>query len=122
MLAEQPEEALAVAEKAEWRFFQLLTRTLVHHDLGNTRQSDEAFTSMIDEYSGSRAFYIPTAYAWTNDVVSALEWLQRGADEGQPMLGIRTDPFLASLHNDARWDSILTELGLSDDQVAKIEF
>jgi adenylate cyclase len=122
VLAEQPEEALAAVERTDWRFFQLFTRALAHHDLGNTRESDEAFTSMIDEYFDSRAFYIATAFAWTNDVDSAFEWLQRAADEEQPMLGIRTDPFLASLHNDARWNLILTESGLSDDDVAKIEF
>ena len=43
-------------------------------------------------------------------------------DEDQPMLGIRTDPFLNSLHDDARWGAILTALGLSDTQVAEIEF
>jgi len=122
VLAEQPEEALAAAEQTDWHFFQLLARTLAHHDLGNTEESDEALTSMIDEYSASRAFYIATAYAWENDVDSAFEWLQRTADEGQPISGIRTDPFLTSLHNDVRWDSILTEFGLSDDQVARIEF
>jgi adenylate cyclase len=122
VLAEQPEEALAAVERTDWRFFQLFTRALAHHDLGNTRESDEAFTSMIDEYFDSRAFYIATAFAWTNDVDSAFEWLQRAADEEQPMLGIRTDPFLASLHNDARWNLILTRFGLSDDDVAKINF
>jgi len=106
VLAEQPEEALAAAERTDWRFFQLLTQTLAHHDLGNTRESDVAFTSMIDEFSDSRAFYIATAFARTNDVDSAFEWLQRAADEEQPMSGIRTDPFLTSLHNDARWNLV----------------
>jgi adenylate cyclase len=122
VLAEQPEQALAAAEQTDWHFFQLLARTLAHRDLGNFDESDEAFTTMIDEYSDSRAFYIATAYAWKNDVDSAFEWLQRAADEGQRMSGIRTDPFLSSLHNDLRWNSILTEFGLSDDQVAQIEF
>jgi TolB-like protein len=122
VLAEQPEKALAAAEQTDWRFFQLLAQTLGHGDLGNTEESDEAFTSMIDEYSDSRAFYIATAYAWKNDVDSAFDWLQRAADEGQPMSGVRTDPFLNSLHDDVRWNPILTESGLSDDQVAKIEF
>ena len=122
VLAERPQEALAAAEQTDWRFFQLLTRTLAHHDLGNTAESEAAFASMIDEYFDTRAFYIATAYAWTNDVDSAFEWLQRAANEEQPMSGIRTDPFLNSLHNDARWNSILTEAGLSDEQVAKIEF
>ncbi len=122
LLAEQPEEALAAAERINWRFFQLLARALAHHDLGNGKESDAAFAAMLDEYSDSRAFYIATAFAWINDVDSAFEWLQRAADEGQPLLGIRTDPFLNSLHNDARWNLILTDVGLSDDDVAKIEF
>lgn len=53
---------------------------------------------------------------------TAFEWLQRSLDEDQPMLGIRTDPFLVSLHDDARWDAILAALGLCDAQVAEIEF
>jgi tetratricopeptide (TPR) repeat protein len=122
VLAEQPEEALAAAERSDWRFFQLLTQTLAHHDLGNASESDIAFTAMIDEYFDSRAFYIATAFAWTNDVDSAFEWLQRAADEEQPNLGIRTDPFLISLHDDARWNLVLTESGLSDDDVAKVDF
>jgi len=122
VLAEQPEEALAAAERTDWHFFQLLAQSLAHYDLGNFSESDEAFAAMIDEYSDSRAFYIATAYAWMNDADSAFEWLQRSVDQRQPMLGIRTDPFLTSLHNDVRWNSLLTETGLSDDQVAKIEF
>ena len=95
---------------------------MAHHDLGHTSESDTAFTALIDEFFDSRAFYIAAAFAWTNDVDSAFEWLQRAVDEEQPMSGIRTDPFLTSMHNDARWNLILTESGLSDDDVAKIEF
>lgn len=122
VLAEQPEKALAAAEQTDWRFFQLLARTLAYFDLNNLKESDEALTSMIDEFSDGRAFYIATAYAWRNDADGAFEWAQRSVDEEQPMLGIRTDPFLTSLHNDARWNSILTETGLSDEQVAQIDF
>ena len=122
VLAEQPEQALAATEQLNWRFFELLARSLAHFDLGNYDQSDAALVSMIDEFSTSRAFYIATVYAWKNDVDSAFDWLQRSVDEGQPMSGIRTDPFLTSLHDDPRWNSILTEIGLSDDQVANIEF
>ena len=68
------------------------------------------------------AFQIAAAYAWRDDVEAAFQWLDRAVDEGQPTNGIKNEPFLRNLHDDARWVLLLSELGLSDEQLAAITF
>ena len=61
-------------------------------------------------------------HAWRGDVDAAFEWLDRTIDDGQPTLGIRTEPLLGNLFDDPRWDPLLARIGLSDEQVAEIDF
>jgi len=61
-------------------------------------------------------------YASRNDVDAAFEWLYRVVDDRQQTAGIRSEPFLKSLRDDPRWNPLLARLGLSDEQVAAIEF
>lgn len=122
LLAEQLTEAIAAADRSNWEFAQLFIKTLAYHALGRYEKSNAAQADFVDGYADSSAFYIASTYAWKNDADTAFEWLQRAIDEGQPTLGIRTEPLLSSLHDDARWNVILEKRGLSDEQVAAIRF
>jgi adenylate cyclase len=122
LLAEQPEQAIRDIEPAEREFLQALIYSFAYASLGDSEQADVYLTTMIDYYSTSSAIYIASILAWRGEIDAAFEWLTVGVDEGQPMLGIRTDPFLRNLHDDERWSVLLQQLGLSDDQVAAIDF
>ncbi len=122
LLAEQTEKALEEVETVDWRFAQLLIRSLAYHTLGQTAQSDEALSQLADEFGGTNAFSIAMVYSWRNEVDSAFEWLDRAVDERQPTNGIRNEPFLKNARDDARWNPLLLRVGLSDEQVAAIIF
>ena len=122
ILAEEPQRAIEVIASAERDFLILLVNALAYTSLGDTEQADLNAGTLMVSYSDSRAFYIASVFAWRREFDAAFEWLNRGIDEQQPMLGIRTDPFLRSLHDDERWSAVLERVGLSDEQVASIDF
>jgi serine/threonine-protein kinase len=120
LLGEQPEMAIEVAEQFDWPFYELFIHALAYDDLGRFDESNDALVMMMEQYADDRAFRIAAVHAWKNDIDAAFDWLYRALDEGQPTRGIKTDPFLKNLHDDARWNPLLTSFGLSDKQVAAI--
>jgi tetratricopeptide (TPR) repeat protein len=122
LLAEQPEKALEEIDKIDWEIYQLFINTLAYAVLDRVAESNNALDQMTERYANDRALRIASAYAWRSDLDAAFQWLDRAVSEGQPTNGIKKDPFLRNLHDDARWDLLLERLGLSDEQVAAIEF
>ena len=122
LLGEQPEMAIEVAEQFDWAFYELFIHALAYNDLGRFEESDDALVMMTEQYADDYAFRIAAVHAWRNDIDTAFDWLYRALDEDQPTRGIKTDPFLKNLHDDARWNPLLTSFGLSDKQVAAIKF
>ena len=122
LLAEQPEKAIEEVDKVDWDLYQLSIKTLAYHMLDQATESDDALIQMTERYANARALRIASVHAWRNDLDAAFQWLDRAVSEGQSTNGIRNDPFLRNLHDDARWDLLLARLGLSDEQVAAIEF
>ena len=122
LLAEQPEKAIEEIDKSGWDFYQLYIRTLAYHVLNQATESNDALLQMTEQYADAQAFRIASVYAWRNDLDAAFQWLDLAVSEGQLTSGIRNDPFSKNLHDDARWELLLARLGLSDEQVAAIEF
>ncbi len=122
LLGEQPEMAIEVAEQFDWPFYELFIHALAYDDLGRFDESDDALVTMTEQFADDYAFRIAAVHAWRNDIDTAFDWLYRALDEDQPTRGIKTDPFLKNLHDDARWNPLLTSFGLSDKQVAAIKF
>ena len=122
LLAEQPEKAIEEIDKSGWDFYQLYIKTLAYHVLDQVAESDDALIQLTEQYADAGAFRIASVYAWRNDLDAAFQWLDRAVSEGQSTSGVKTDPFSRNLHDDARWDLMLARLGLSDEQVAAIEF
>lgn len=122
LLNEQPELALETAGQIPGEFYESYVSAMAFHFLGRRADSDAALARMLDLSSRANAFYVASVHAWRGETDRAFEWLQRALREGQPTLGIRTDPFLRNLHDDPRWNALLEQIGLSDDQVASIRF
>ena len=88
--------------------------------LGQKRipESDAALAELIEKFGETAAYQIAEVYAYRNDKDHAFEWLERARrqrDAGLP--GLRADTPLPNL---PRWDALLRNIGLADDQLKTI--
>jgi TolB-like protein/Tfp pilus assembly protein PilF len=121
IFAENPAAALQTMAEFELPFYRLFIEALARYDLGDLPSADAALATLIDEYGDERAAYIAAIHARRGNEDDAFAWLQRAIDERQRTLAMRTEPLFENLHDDSRWQRVLEQLGLSDQQVAGIE-
>jgi len=122
LLSGQAANAIEEIEKTDWTLYRLFIQAIAYDVLDRTEESNAAVAEMTDLYADDHAYLIAGVYASRNDPDAAFEWLDRAVDERQQTASIRSDPFLASLRDDARWNPLLARLAVSDEQVAAIEF
>ncbi len=122
LLSGQPQDAIEEIGKTDWALYRLFVQSIAYARLDRSDESNQAVTTMTDQFADDRAYLIASVYASKDDPDAAFEWLYRAADDNQRTSGIRSDPFLKSLHDDPRWNPLLARFGLSDEQVAAIEF
>jgi adenylate cyclase len=122
LLRGQPERSLSIAESIENEMARLAYASMGHWALGSRQVSDQELTELEDRYAADAAYYIACAHAWRGDLAGAFSWLNRALDEEQPLAGVSTEPFLTALHGDPRWPVLLERAGVSDEQVASVEF
>jgi tetratricopeptide (TPR) repeat protein len=92
---------------------QLFCFALVHHSLGSREQADRVLDELIRRYAAGWAFQIGAAYAWRGETDKAFAWLDRALRQHDGGLAwAKSDPFLKSLHADARFPVLLRKLGL----------
>ena len=65
--------------------------------------------------------YMAAIHAYRGEKDEAFGFLQQAINEGQRTLAMRTEPLYENLRDDPRWQRVLEQLGLSDQQVAGIE-
>ena len=118
---EDPEGALQSIAAVEIPFYGLFVGAMAHFDLGDLPSADAALATLIEEYGDQRATYIAAIYAYRGNKDDAFGWLQRAIDERQRTLAMRTEPLFENLRDDPRWQLVLTQLGLSDQQIANLE-
>jgi tetratricopeptide (TPR) repeat protein len=122
VLTDRPDQALALAEQIQVEPVKLIVQGLAYHTADQPDAADQTLAMMAEKYAGAIAFYIAMNHAWHENADAAFEWLERAVNEGQDVSGMRTDPFMQGLHGDPRWEPLLTRVGLSDAQVANIDF
>jgi TolB-like protein/Flp pilus assembly protein TadD len=122
LLAERPGDAIQAVEATTVRFLSLMVNSMANYSLGQNDDSEEQLRLLREEFSSTQAFYIALVHAWRSEHEDAFTWLVQAIDEGQPVLGINTDPFLGSLHDDPRWEPLLARIGMSSEQLAAVEF
>jgi TolB-like protein len=122
LLAEQADESISELERFERDLYRFLVGALAFHSVNRAAESDAALAQLVGQYADSSAYYIAIVHAWRDDKGAAFEWLDRAVSEGQSTNGIGNEPLLRNLHDDARWEPLLEQLGLSDEQVAAIPF
>ena len=122
LLRGEAELALEQAEVIKLEVMKGVILAIAHNELGNTDDSSRSLELLITDHAESSAYYIAMVFTWQGDSDSAFNWLQRAVDEGQDVDAIKTEALLKNLHEDSRWEELLTHLGLADVQVAAIEF
>ena len=109
----KPEEGLQYLIFDSENRWQRVMSAIVLHSLGRHEEERPIRQTMIDEYSQSWAFGIVLAYAWHGDLDKAFEWLNIAYEQkDRYMAQLIFNPWLASLHDDPRWEPILEKVGL----------
>jgi tetratricopeptide (TPR) repeat protein len=104
--------------------FRLVATTSIHYKSGNFIDADIALEALIEKWSGKMDALIAVAYAIRGNADEAIGWLQQAVDSMGPqaILNARHAPEYDFIHDDPRWQELLTKAGLSEEQVASIEF
>ena len=121
LFLEDPEGALESVATIDIPFYVLFIDALAEFDLGRRVAADSALAELSENYANQRAAYIAAIHAYRGEKDDAFQWLQLAIDERQRTLAMRTEPLFDNLRDDPRWQRVLEELGLSDQQVAGIE-
>jgi TolB-like protein/tetratricopeptide (TPR) repeat protein/succinate dehydrogenase/fumarate reductase cytochrome b subunit len=112
----QPHEVLAQAEKATVGWVRFTGLAIAQHDLGNTRESQEALEALIKGNSQDGPFQIAEVYAWRGEYDQAFAWLERArvqADSG--LFQVKIDPLFRKIRGDPRYGAFLRKIHMPVD-------
>jgi TolB-like protein/DNA-binding winged helix-turn-helix (wHTH) protein/Flp pilus assembly protein TadD len=123
LASNDPEAALAEFLLSTDEEFALKGRALSCHALNRTEEFEAAFEELRDRYGEQWPSEIAHVYAWTGDHDAAFEWLDKAVAINEiGIVNSRQVLWLTPLHDDPRWQEYLEKIGLSDEQVAAIQF
>jgi serine/threonine-protein kinase len=107
------ETALREAElepNEHYRHFEL---ALAHYARGDRPAADAALAELITKDRNVMAYQIAEVYAWRSETDKAFEWLQVSLDNHDTgLLSLMIDPLVQGLRHDARYNDVLTKIGL----------
>jgi TolB-like protein/Flp pilus assembly protein TadD len=123
MLQGQSEEALKETLMEEEEGYRLMGLAPIYHDLGMKAESDQALDKMIEKYAAEGSYNIAFMFAYRGENDLAFEWLEKAlAGEDAGLTQINTEPIIRNLYSDPRWEPFMQRIGMSDAQLAAIEF
>ena len=122
LLNGDPEAALAYFAKENDDEFRTRGNALAYYKLGQNTEFQSAFAELQEQWGGIWPSSVAQVYAWSGDVDTAFTWLEKELEVSGNLRGQGEDPFLANLHQDARWQTLLEKSGDSTEQLAAIEF
>lgn len=122
LLDGRPADALEDTEKTGDSATSLMIVAMANHDLGDAAASDAALEALRLSHADAAPLEIASVHAWRGETDAAFDWLDRTVRTGGSVYGVKVDPVFSNLRADPRWERILIELGLADDQLADIEF
>jgi tetratricopeptide (TPR) repeat protein len=115
--------ALAAMQEESHEGWRLLGLAIVHHALGQVAESDAALAELIEKYDQRLPAAIAIVLALRGEADRAFEWLDRAAQDKDPLLSITVvTPLFVNLIDDPRWLPFLESIGKSPAQRAAIEF
>ena len=108
----RPEEALVHARQEPEEGYRLWALAIIHHVMGDERESETALQRLIDEHAGRWSLQVAEVRAARGEVDAAFEWLDRAhtvRDTG--LAHVKTNPRLRALHGEPRWAALLDKMG-----------
>ena len=112
LLDGEPQQALAAFQ--ETGSYGPPGIAMAEYSLGHEKESQQALDESIAKYSRGAAYQIGEVYAWRGEKDKAFEWLDRAiAQHDGGISFLKSDPLVASLRGDPRYDRMLTKLGLT---------
>jgi TolB-like protein/Tfp pilus assembly protein PilF len=111
-------EAFLQEDDDEWR---VKGTALALHDLGRIPEFEAAFAELSERWGGRWPIEIAHVYAWIGNTDEAFVWMDKEIGVNG-LAGVMTDNFFTHLHDDPRWQPLLTKAGVSADQLNAIKF
>ncbi len=89
---------------------------IAHHERGETKKSQEALDSLINNMSQTAALQIAEVYAWRGETNAAFDWLERAyAQRDSGLHNVKCDPLLRKLRRDPPYAALLKKMNLPPD-------
>ena len=113
LLEGSPADALRTFRQIGFEGFRLQGVAMAEHSLGNAKESQQALDDLIAKYAKDGPYEIADIHAWRGDKDQAFQWLERAYKQRDGGLSnLKSDPLLASLRSDARYEDLLKKLNL----------
>ena len=115
LLQERLSDARHAFEREVIEYYHVQGRALVEHSGGSRSESEAALRELIEHFADESAYQIAEVYAYRKEFDSAFLWLERAHVQRDPGLsGVKSNPLLNNLHDDARWLLFLRKMSLAD--------
>ena len=123
LLLGKPQQALDSFNRSVDPEYRQKGRALAFYALGRGQEFEDQFAELQQQFGEQWPSEIAHVYAWTGEHDLAFQWLDKAVemDEGG-ISNSRRIAFLRPLHDDPRWQIFLEKVGVSDAQIAEIEF
>jgi tetratricopeptide (TPR) repeat protein len=109
----RPADALPEIARIRYDSQRAFLYAMAYHAMGRQKESDTALNELIAKEHARSAYAVASVYAFGNRSDEAFKWLDRAyAQRDGDVIGTRVDPFLKSLHTDARYAAFLKRVGL----------
>jgi eukaryotic-like serine/threonine-protein kinase len=106
--------ALEAMDREPNEAFKLGGLAMVYSAMGRRTESDTALRSLTGKFASSDAYAIAEVHAYRGESDDAFRWLERAYGQHHiGMLGLKADPLLRNLHDDSRFQALLTRMRLS---------
>jgi TolB-like protein/Flp pilus assembly protein TadD len=107
------EAALREAQLEPNERYQRFELALAHYARGDRPAADESLAELIARDRDVMGYQIAEVYAWRGEKDKAFEWLQVSLDNHDTgLLSLMIDPLVQGLRHDARYNDVLTKIGL----------
>ena len=123
LLQNEARDALELFQQEQTPALRLQGIALALHALGESEEAELALNRLVSEWGDEWPEGVAAVHAWSGDADAAFEWLSRRDPAARnPVFGGHISPLYQSLHSDPRWQTYLAGMGLSDEQLTRIEF
>lgn len=113
LLEGSPADALRTFRQVGFEGFRLQGVAMAEHSLGDIKESQQALDDLSAKYAKDGPYEIADIYAWRGEKDQAFQWLARAYKQRDGGLSnLKSDPLLASLRADARYEDLLKQLNL----------